>query len=275
MNEDKPLVTILLPVHNGERYIKEAIDSCIKQTYENIEILVVNDASTDNTKNILNEYGDRIRVLDIKKQNSLGSVLNIGIQASNGSYIARMDADDIMYPTRIEKQVEVLEKNKDIVAVGGQIDVIDEDGNITGEREYALEDKDIRRTFFWSQPFAHPSVMFRKDIALGIGMYPEDLPKVEDVKFFFKLSTKGKFANIPDKVLKYRMTFNTESQAKMVDHFKRTNTVRKEVIKEFGIKPTFRQFVLWKLEIVTVFLIQKLPNKWFMNIFELARKIFK
>ena len=156
MNKDKPLVTILLPVHNGERYIKEAIDSCIKQIYENIEILVVNDASTDSTKDILNGYGDRIRVLDIKKQDSLGSVLNIGIQASNGSYIARMDADDIMYPTRIERQVDVLEDNGDIVAVGGQIDIIDENGNITGERKYALKDRDIRRTFFWSQPYSMP-----------------------------------------------------------------------------------------------------------------------
>ena len=275
MNEDKPLVTILLPVHNGEKYIKESLDSCLKQTYGNIEILVVNDASTDNTKKILNRYGDKVRVLDIEKQNTLGSVLNIGIQASNGSYIARMDADDIMYPARIERQVDVLENNGDIVAVGGQIDIINENGKITGERKYALEDRDIRRTFFWSQPFAHPAVMFRKNIALDIGMYPENLPKVEDVKFFFKLSTKGKFANIPDKVLKYRMTFSTESQAKMVDHFKRTSKVRERVIKELGIKPTFRQYVLWKLEIVTVFLIQKLPNKWFMNIFELARKVFK
>ena len=273
--ESKPLVTVVLPVHNGEKYIKETIDSCVKQTYDNIEILVVNDASTDNTKNILNEYGDRIRVLDIEKQNSLGSVLNIGIQASDGSYIARIDADDIMYSTRIEKQVELLEKNKDIVVVGGQIDIIDENGNITGEREYALEDRDIRRTFFWSQPFAHPATTFRKDVALEVGLYPEDLPKVEDVDFFFKMSTRGKFANVNEKVLKYRVTFNTESQAKMVDHFWRTNSVRKEIVKELGIKPNLRQFVLWKLEVIIVFLIQKLPNKWFMGVFELARKIFK
>lgn len=275
MNEDKPLVTILLPVHDGERYIKEALDSCIKQTYENIEILVVNDASTDNTKNILNEYGDRIRVLDIEKQNSLGSVLNIGIQASNGSYIARIDADDVMYPIRIEKQVEFLEANNDVVAVGGQIDIIDGNSNITGERRYALDDKDIRKTFFWSQPFAHPATTFRKDIVLEVGMYLEDLPKVEDVMFFFRLSTKGKFANLPDKVIKYRITYNTESQAKMVDHFKRTSKARERVIKELGIKPTLRQYILWNLEKITVFCIQWLPHRLFMWVFELARRIFK
>jgi glycosyltransferase involved in cell wall biosynthesis len=273
--ESKPLVTVVLPVHNGERYIREAIDSCLKQTYDNIEILVVNDASTDNTKNILDEYGEKIRVLDIEKQTSLGAVLNIGIRASKGSYIARIDADDIMHPTRIEKQVELLEREKDIVVVGGQVDIIDGDGNITGEREYALEDRDIRRTFFWSQPFAHPATTFRKNVASDVGLYPEDLPKVEDVDFFFKMSTRGKFANVEEKVLKYRVTFNTESQAKMVDHFWRTNVVRKEIVKKLGIKPNLRQFVLWKLEVVVVFLIQWLPHRIFMWVFELARKIFK
>jgi len=273
--ESKPLVTVVLPVHNGERYIKEAIDSCLKQTYNNIEILVVNDASTDNTREILKEYEEKIRVLDIEKQTTLGAVLNIGIRASKGTYIARIDSDDIMYPTRIERQVELLEQNKDVVVVGGQVDIIDGDGNITGEREYALRDRDIRRTFFWSQPFAHPATTFRKNIALDVGLYPEDLPKVEDVDFFFKMSTRGKFANVNEKVLKYRVTFNTESQAKMVDHFKRTNAVRKKIVKELGIKPNLRQFVLWKLEVVVVFLIQWLPHKLFMWVFELARKIFK
>ena len=118
MNQNDPLVSIVLPVHNGEKYIRESLDSCLKQTYENIEIVVIDDASDDSTPEILEEYEkkfDKVKVFTIEKQNSLGAVLNIGIKASNGSYIARMDADDIMYPTRIEKQVEFLENNKDVV----------------------------------------------------------------------------------------------------------------------------------------------------------------
>jgi len=278
MNQNDPLVSIVLPVHNGEKYLRESLDSCLRQTYENIEIVVIDDASNDRTPEILKEYekkSDRVRVLTIEKQETVGQVLNIGIEASNGSYIARMDADDIMYPIRIEKQVEFLEENELVVVVGGQIDIIDGDGNITEERKYALADKQIRRVFFWSQPFAHPSIMFRKNVSIEVGMYPEDLPKVEDVKFIFALSTKGEFANLKEKVLKYRMTFNTESQAKMVDHFKRTCVVRKQVIKELGIKPTLRQYILWNLEKVTVFLIKKIPQKWFMGLFSLARRIFK
>ena len=278
MNLNDPLVTILLPVHNGEKYIKETLNTCLDQTYGNIEILIVDDASDDGTPEILKEYkskSKKIKIYRVKKQQSLGAVLNRGLEVADGKYIARIDADDVMYPDRIEKQVELLERNKDVVVVGGQIDIIDENSKITGERRYALDDKGIRRTFFWSQPFAHSSTTFRKDIALEAGMYPEDLPKVEDVMFFFRLSTKGKFANLPNKVIRYRMTYNTESQAKMVDHFKRTSEVRERVIKELGIKPTFRQYILWNLEKITVFCIQWLPHRLFMWVFELARRIFK
>lgn len=278
MNQNDTLVSIVLPVHNGEKYLRESLDSCLKQTYENIEYLVVDDASTDSTAEILKEYEEKfkeVKVFTIEKQNSLGAVLNIGIQASNGEYIARMDADDIMYPTRIEKQVEFLEANESVVVVGGQIDIIDGEGNITEERRYSLNDKELRRNLFIYQPFAHPAIMFRKNIVLDFGMYPVDLPKVEDVKLAFLLSQKGDFANLPEKVLKYRMTFDTESQVKMVDHFKRTSDVRKEVIKELGIKPSFREYCIWYLEIVTVFLTKKIPQKWFMGLLNIARRVFR
>ena len=84
--QDSPLVSIVIPVHNGERYIKESIDSCINQTYENIEIIVVDDKSTDSTLEILKGYGEKITVIPVEKQNGLGNVINIGIRASKGKY---------------------------------------------------------------------------------------------------------------------------------------------------------------------------------------------
>ena len=235
--ESKPLVSVVIPVHNGEKYIKESIDSCLNQDYPNIEVIVVDDKSEDSTLDILREYAERIRVIPVEKQNGLGNVINIGIRASKGVYIARMDSDDVMYPSRISKQVEYMESESKCVAVGGQIDIIDANGKITGHREYALEDKRIKKNMFMFQPFAHPAVMLRKSSVEEIGLYPENMWKVEDVKFFFLLSQKGEFHNLEDTVLKYRMTFSTESQSKMVDHFKKTNEVRKWAIKELGIKP--------------------------------------
>ncbi len=273
--QDSPLVSIVIPVHNGERYIKESIDSCIAQTYSNIEIIVVDDKSTDGTLDILKGYGEKITVLPVEKQNGLGNVINIGIRASKGKYIARMDADDIMYPDRILKQVEYLENNPSCVAIGGQIDIINEESEVTSHREYALDDKDLKKNRFLFQPFAHPAVTLRKSTLEEIGLYPEDMWKVEDVKLFLILSTKGEFANLPDTVLKYRMTFQTESQSKMVEHFKLTNDMRKWAIQNLNIKPTFREYVIWYIQKIGVRILSILPPTLFMKVFELSRKILK
>ena len=275
MDLNRAVVSIVIPVHNGEKYIKESIDSCLAQTYSNIEILVVDDKSTDSTLEILKGYGEKITVLPVEKQNGLGNVINIGIRASKGKYIARMDADDIMYPDRIEKQVEYLENNPSCVAVGGQIDIINENSDITGHREYAQNDKDLKKNRFLFQPFAHPAVTLRRSTLEEIGLYPEDMWKVEDVKLFLILSTKGEFANLPDTVLKYRMTFQTESQSKMVEHFKLTNDMRNWAIQNLDIKPTFREYVIWNMQKVGVRILSILPPTLFMKVFELSRKILK
>jgi len=273
MKENSPLVSIVIPVHNGEQYIKESIDSCISQTYNNIEIIVVDDKSTDSTLEILKKYGKNINVIPVEKQNGLGNVINIGIRASKGIYIARMDADDIMYPTRIERQVEYLESNPKCVAVGGQIDIINESSEIVGHREYSLTDKELKKNRFLFQSFAHPAVTLRRSTVEEIGLYPENMWKVEDVKFFLTLSTKGEFANVPDTVLKYRMTFNTQSQSKMVEHFNKTSEIREWAIKELGIKPTIRELIIWNLQKVGVRILSVLPPKVFMKVFEFTRKV--
>ncbi len=275
MGKSNPLVSIVIPVHNGEKYIKEAIDSCTNQTYRNIEVIVVDDKSEDDTLKILKESGDKIKVIPIEKQNGLGNVINIGIRASKGQYIARMDADDVMYPTRLEKQVEYLESNPKCVAVGGQIDIIDENSKITGHREYAIENKDLKKNRFLFQPFAHPAVTLRKSTVEDIGLYPENMWKVEDVKLFLILSTKGEFHNLKDTVLKYRMTFKTESQSKMLDHFKKTNDIRKWAIKELNIKPTFREYIIWNIQKVGVNVLSLFPSSVFMKAFELFRRVVK
>ena len=223
----------------------------------------------------MKEYGQKLTVIPVEKQNGLGNVINIGIRKSKGKYIARMDADDIMYPTRIEKQVQYLESNTNCVAIGGQIDIIDENSNVVSHREYAINDVDIKKNRFLFQPFAHPAVTLRKSTVEDIGLYPENMWKVEDVKFFLILSTKGEFHNLEDTVLKYRMTFKTESQSKMLDHFEKTNEIRNWAIKELNIKPTVREYVIWNMQKIGVRVLSILPSPLFMKSFELFRKLFK
>lgn len=275
---DIPVVSIIIPVHNGEKYIKEALDSCLKQSFKDFEIIAVNDASTDNTLNILSKYvlkDSRIKVLTVSKKENLGEVINEGIRVSRGKYIARMDADDVMTLDRLEKQVSFLEINSRAVLVGGQLEIIDENGKIKGIREYALEDRSLRKNLFLFQPFAHPAITIRKSALEAIGLYPEDTKKVEDTKLMFLLSQIGEFANLPIPVLKYRVTYNSESQLKMVDHFKRTDAIRRWAIKKLGIKPSFREYILWYIQRIFVSVFGVLPNHLFLSLFEIGRKILK
>ncbi len=276
MQSNNPLVSIVIPVHNGEKYIRESLDSCLGQTYEDIEVIVVDDKSEDKTLSILQEYqqkDQRVKVIPVEKQNGLGNVINIGIKQSKGKYIARMDADDIMYRDRIDKQLQYLESNPNCVAVGGQIDIIDSNSDNIGHREYSQNNQDIKNNRFLFQPFAHPAVMLRKSTLEEVGLYPENLWKIEDVKLFLILSTKGEFANLPDTVLKYRMTFETESQSKMVEHFKKTNDIRNWAIQNLNIKPTTRERIIWSIQKIGVRILSILPPTLFMKVFELSRKI--
>lgn len=276
MQSNNPLVSIVIPVHNGEKYIRESLDSCLGQTYEDIEVIVVDDKSEDKTLSILQEYqqkDQRVKVIPVEKQNGLGNVINIGIKQSKGKYIARMDADDIMYRDRIAQQSQYLESNPNCVAVGGQIDIIDSNSDIIGHREYSQNNQDIKKNRFLFQPFAHPAVTLRKSTLEGVGLYPENLWKIEDVKLFLILSTKGEFANLPDTVLKYRITFETESQSKMVEHFKKTNDIRNWAIQNLNIKPTTRERIIWSIQKIGVRILSILPPTLFMRVFELSRKI--
>ena len=116
---DNPLVTILMPVYNAELYLKRAIESILNQTYKNIEFLIINDGSTDNSLAIIKSYSDkRIVLIENDKNSGLIYSLNIGLKKASGKYIARMDADDISYPTRIQKQCAFMENHNEIGILG-------------------------------------------------------------------------------------------------------------------------------------------------------------
>jgi glycosyltransferase involved in cell wall biosynthesis len=278
MEKNKPLVSVVMPVHNGEKYIREALQSCFDQTYKNIEIIVVDDKSTDSTLSILyslEKDNPNMIVIQAEKQNGLGDVINIGVKKAKGKYIARLDADDVMYQDRLEKQVRFLEDNPDVVIVGGQIDTMDENGKITGSRTYSIADKDIKKNLFLFQPFAHPAVTMRKDSLEKIGLYPEGVWKIEDVMLFFKMSQVGQFANLPDTVIKYRMATGTQSQGDLVGHFKETEKARKWAIRELGLRPTIREKFWWFAEKVGVSMLYLLPQKVYIWVFHTVRKVLR
>ena len=128
-----PKITVLMPVYNGEKYLREAIGSILNQTFNDFEFLIINDSSTDSTREIILSYDDtRIRLEDNEKNIGLTHSLNKGLRLAKGKYVARMDADDISLPDRLEKQLAVIENNTDVSIVACWIDIIDKNNTYIG-----------------------------------------------------------------------------------------------------------------------------------------------
>lgn len=198
--ERVPKVTVLMPVYNGEKYLKEAIDSVLAQTLKDFEFLIINDGSTDKTQEILESYGDtRIRLFR-QSNKGLTRSLNKGIQLSRGEYVARMDADDIALPERLEKQVTFLDERPEIGVVGSFHCEVSASLHKSIVKKFPTDDSAIRKTLMKENPFSHPTVMMRKKIFVRASLYNEDekYKYVEDYELWFTLFKVCKFANIQE-----------------------------------------------------------------------------
>ncbi len=201
-------ITVLMAVYNGEAYLKECIDSVLNQTYKDFEFLIVDDGSTDSTLDIIKSYKDnRIRLLRNEKNLSQVSSLNIGLEHAKGEYIARIDADDIMLPSRLERQLNFLEKRPDMALIGSYGEAINEKGQPISESRLPIRNEEIIATVLFGEfIMVHSSIMFRKDIIMSTGKYNEAFSFTEDYKLTTDLLAKGhKINNMPEIFIKYRI----------------------------------------------------------------------
>lgn len=210
-----PRVSVVLPVYNGEDYIEAAIQSVLDQTFTDFECVIIDDGSKDATGAILRaaqKRDPRIRVISRENRGIVPS-LNEGLEAARADLIARFDGDDLMVADRLERQVAFLDAHPDHVLVGGQILLIDPKGRPLTEIPLPLDDTTIVKSMLGgTTALAHPAVMFRRAKALEIDGYSEVYVVGEDVDFFLRLSEVGKCANLPQRVLLYRL------HAKSISH---------------------------------------------------------
>ncbi len=203
----KPVVSVLLPVHNAESYLRESLDSILAQSFHDFEVIAIDDGSTDNSLRTLKEYGardSRIRLYS-REQRGLVTTLNEGIDLSRSEWIARMDADDICLPDRLARQYQFLLDHPEAVVVGSAAHFIDMEGKPVCTYCPPTEDAILRRRFPGS-PFIHPTVMFRKDACLRAGRYPETMRwGGEDVVFFARMARLGTLHNLDIPLLNYRL----------------------------------------------------------------------
>lgn len=201
-----PLISVLMPVYNGEKYLPEAIDSILGQTFPDFEFIIVNDGSTDSSRDIILSYNDlRIKYVENKDNLGLSRSLNRGLAEVKGEFIARMDQDDISLPDRFAIQINIMQTYKvDICSTAVQ--VIDGNGSIIGAIcPQNIEDSDLAAGFLSClYPFLHPTVMIKRSALEEVGGYNPDR-YIQDFDLWVRLLLAGKKAVvIPQKLLKYR-----------------------------------------------------------------------
>ncbi len=204
-----PKVTVLLAVHNGEPYIGEAVQSVLDQTFTDFELLVVDDASTDETVGIVERLGDgRVRIL--RNDHNVGQVpaLNRGLLEARGQYVARLDADDACLPTRLARQVEVLDAEPRVALVGTWMDAVDDRGRLIGRLQKTLDDyvDFLYHTLIMRVYVSHPSAMYRREPVVRLGCYDEATGPAEDKDLWRKLALERFEARIvPEALVRYRL----------------------------------------------------------------------
>lgn len=204
-----PLVTVLMPVYNAEAYLHLAIRSILDQSLKDFRFLIINDGSSDRSGEIIQSFADKDdRITYVNRENKgLSFSLNEGVALSTTPYIARMDADDVSLPLRLEKQLAFMEQDPKLDVLGTQAITIDENGREIDKGLLPLSDGQIKWSMFFKTSLAHPSVMIRMSVFDRVGLYKVDTRK-EKIPEDYELWTRGidelKFANLEEYLLRYR-----------------------------------------------------------------------
>lgn len=212
-NYNNILVSVIMPVYNGALYLKEAIDSILSQTHTNLELIIINDGSTDNSEEIIRSYEDnRIRYIINEKNSGICVTLNKGLDIAEGKYIARMDCDDISVPERLQKQIEYMELNPSIGILGSDIIVF---GEGIKEQIFTFEhDKNCCKAgLLFNTCAAHPVIMMRKSLVdEHLFRYNDIYRGLEDFELWYRISKHAELVNLSYPLLYYRKHKSQETQ---------------------------------------------------------------
>ncbi len=238
----QPLVTVLMPVYNGEKYLCEAIDSILSQTYKNFEFLIINDGSIDKSAELILGYDDaRIRCINKGTNSGITSTLNNGLSLAQGKYVARMDSDDISLPHRLEIQVELLEKNPEIGVCGGAIKHF---GAASGEYYFPANHDEISSWLLFRNIIAHPTVMLRRSILIENNIFYNELCAAEDYQLWTELGKVTQFRNLHNILLHYRLHSDSISSSTKERLAEGASAVRRQQVGLLKIIPTDRELTI-------------------------------
>lgn len=222
----KPLISVILPVHNGERYLEESIESILHQTFQNFEIIAIDDGSQDGSVSLLKSFRDKRLRIFIQENQGLASTLNRAIHLAKGEFLARHDQDDIALPARFERQLEFMKQNSKVMLVGTWAQIWKENKKTDSVHRHSPDSPSLKFELLFDNPFVHSSVMIRKLITEKTGLYSVD-PKrqpPEDYEYWSRIARKYEIGNIPQILQIYRETSGSMSRSGI-------NIFRDKVIK--------------------------------------------
>ncbi len=233
----KPLVSVLMPVHHSGKYLEDAITSVLNQAYGDFELIIIDDGSNAACKQMIGNYTDtRIKVHVNKNNIGISRALKKGFDQCDGRYIARMDADDIMDPNRLEEQVKYMESNQEVAVLGSWITLIDDRNRIIGKRQYPVEPEEIRRKILIRNPVAHPTAMVRKAM-LPKTVFDDRLITAQDYDLWLRIGRKYALANLPLYLLKYRLHEGAIKSRRANRTHLDTLNIKLRAILFYGYKP--------------------------------------
>jgi glycosyltransferase involved in cell wall biosynthesis len=253
MPKDKPLISVIMPVHNGEKFLNRAVESILSQTYREFEFIIINDGSTDRTDSIIRSYSDK-RIVYLKKEANAGVVdcLNLGLRTAKGSFIARMDADDISLPQRFQSQIDVLTASSDVLVVGTDYFIVGGERTQGYKRIFStlkrkIDSDYLKTVLLFSPCFCHPSVMMKNVFGELNVLYDRTAVHTEDYKLWTDLSFHGKFHFINAPLLKYRVHTSQVSALNKPGQLATSAKIRQEYLERLGIRASEKQFAIHNL----------------------------
>jgi glycosyltransferase involved in cell wall biosynthesis len=215
-----PKISVIMSAYNGGLFMRSAIDSILEQTFRDFEFIIINDGSLDNTREIISEYAKKDpRIVLVDNENNIGLTqsLNKGLKIAKGELIARMDADDLSFPQRLERQVKVLEANKNAGAVGSWYYIINEKGEVIGNFQPPTNNIQIKKAFLDSAPIIHSSLMVKSKVLENVGFYNEEFKYAQDRDLLLRIAKSYELMVIPEYLVKYRNNKNSISLQKEIE----------------------------------------------------------
>lgn len=272
MKNKKPILTVVMPVYNAESYLCDSIDSILTQTFTDFEFIIVDDASTDSSIEILKRYENkdkRIKLIRNEKNLMQGASVTRALNEAQGDFIARMDADDISDKYRFEKQINFLRNNRKVVAVGSQCRLINKKGKIVGEKTFPTDFESIYKYIFEFCPVQQPTMMFAvKRLPFDFKFYDHGMSPVEDVELLLKLFKYGKVENMNEYLLKYRIHGENSSLRNLRKSFLLTFISRMRGILKHGYVPTPKGLLVTFAQLV---IVMTLPQNVSFTLYQFAK----